>query len=348
MYQTRIRKLLDAISAEAAYITSPQNRYYFSGFTGTSATLVLSPKGLYLFTDSRYRVQAAQQAKDFTICDITDGSLWNLLDGFSSLAIEEAFCTVRDFHRLRDKLGSTALCDCSADIGQLRAVKDAQELSHIRTAAEIADRGFAHILPQLTPGKTERELALALEFFMREQGAEALSFETILASGERSAMPHGTASDKVLAEGELVTLDFGCKFAGYCSDMTRTVALGQIDDRARDIYETVRAAQQAALDAIRPGAACRDVDKAARDVIAAQGYGEHFGHALGHSLGLDIHESPNCSPRSEDTLAPGMLMTAEPGIYLDGICGVRIEDLVAVTADGYENFTTSPKELLVL
>lgn len=346
MHIQRVSRLLDAVRADAVYITSPQNRYYFSGFTGTYGFLVLTRDRRLLFTDSRYRLQAAQQCPAFEIRDVRD-DMYGTLNGYAALGIEEEYMTVADYDKLTQKTKCRPV-PVSRDVSALRKVKDAQELQYITEAARIADSAFAHIVPQLAPGKTERALALELETFMRRAGAEDVSFETIFASGERSAMPHGTASDKPLHKGDFVTMDFGCKYKGYCSDMTRTVVLGRASERQREIYEIVLEAQRTAIAAMRPGASCREVDAAARDVIAAHGYGDNFGHSLGHSLGLDIHESPACSPKSVDTLEAGMLMTAEPGIYVDGFGGVRIEDLLIVMQDGTQNLTASPKELLEL
>lgn len=346
MYQQRIDRLMECTEADAVFISSPQNQYYFSGFTGGEAYLVVSRREQVLFTDSRYTIQAREQAKTFEVRDVGSG-MYDCLRQYDTVGVEEAHVTQAEFRRFSEKLGRPT-SDVSSTISELRQIKDKTELNCIRTAARIADVGFAHILPFLRPDAREIDIALELEFFMRKQGAEGLSFETICASGVRSAMPHGVASEKELARGELITLDFGCKYKGYCSDMTRTVVLGHADAEQRRIYETVREAQKRALTAIYAGAPCRSVDAAARDYIASCGYGKQFGHSVGHSVGLDIHEAPSCGPRSDATLQENMLMTVEPGIYIDGFGGVRIEDLTIVTKLGCENLTTSPKELLEL
>lgn len=227
-------------------------------------------------------------------------------------------------------------------------IKDAHELSAIAAAAKIADDAFAYILTKITPDKTEREIALSLEFFMRENGAEGLSFETIAASGVRSAMPHGTATDKKIGNNVFFTLDFGCKYKGYCSDMTRTVVVGKATGKQKEIYETVLSAQTAALLELSAGVPANVVDSVARNVIKDAGYGKYFGHGLGHSLGLSVHEKPSLSPKCSDILLPNIPMTVEPGIYIDDFGGVRIEDLVVIRENGYENLVTSPKELIEL
>ena len=207
---------------------------------------------------------------------------------------------------------------------------------------------FEHILPFIKPGITEREIALELEFFMKKQGASALSFDTIVAVGERSALPHANLTDKKVEDGKVVLLDYGCVYEGYCSDMTRTVAVGYADDKTKNIYNIVLNAQLKAIENIKAGVSGVAVDKIARDIIADGGYGDNFNHALGHGLGLKVHEQPTLSPRSEDILKTGNVVSVEPGIYVEGFCGVRIEDIVIVREDGCENLTLSPKDLIIL
>lgn len=350
MSQQRIAQLLREFDGDAVLITSPKNRFYYSGFTGTEAALIITNNENFIFTDSRYHIQARKQAVDFTLIDSAKTSPADFLKQHSArqIGIEEDSMTVREHQRLCKTLERASLEGISHLIRQQRKIKDAGEIALIRRAAEIADSAFSHILSKISAGRTERELALELEFFMRSQGAEGLSFETVFASGLRSAMPHGTASDKVLEKGDFVTMDFGCLYGGYCSDMTRTVVLGHASEKQKEIYEIVLRSQNAALGTVRAGILARDADKAARDIITDAGYGECFGHSLGHSLGLDIHEFPSLSPKSEERLSAGMFVTDEPGIYIEGFGGVRIEDLLLVTEDGCENLTSSPKELLEL
>ena len=231
---------------------------------------------------------------------------------------------------------------------EIRAVKDDTELSAIAMAEKIGDRAFSYILGEIKPGVSEKEIALKLELKMRELGASGLSFDTIVVSGERTSMPHGEPSDKLIENGDFVTMDFGCIFNGYCSDMTRTVAVGSVTDEQRDIYNVVLRAQKTTCDAIKAGMKGSEVDAVARKIISDAGYGECFGHGLGHGVGLEIHEAPTANTRSEEILKPKMLVTIEPGIYIPKKFGVRIEDLSIVTENGIINLTGSEKELIIL
>jgi len=236
----------------------------------------------------------------------------------------------------------------SDTVNQLRRVKTEDEILNIKYAQSITDKAFSHILEYIKPGKTEKEIALELEFFMRANKSEGVAFETIVVSGKNSSLPHGVPTDKPLEYGDFITMDFGAAFGGYCSDMTRTVALGGVDEKQELVYNTVLKAQNAVLENIGNGKKCRDMDKIARDLINSAGFEGCFGHGLGHSLGLEIHENPACNTRDDTILIPGMLMTVEPGIYIENTFGVRIEDLVVIRENGYENLTTSPKELIIL
>ena len=312
--------------------------------------LYIDKSRLLLFTDSRYTVQARDEAPDFEVIDTAQTSVSEFLkkQGDKAYGFEDDYVTFSKFASLKRISPKSVFSPVSSHIDKLRMIKDEHEISLIEKAANIADSAYNYILDKIAVGKTEREIALDLEYFMLRQGAEGLSFDTIAASGIRSCMPHGTATDKVIETGDFLTLDFGCKYKGYCSDMTRTVVVGKASDRQKEIYNTVLSAQKAALDTIRAGELAKAVDDAARGVIENAGYGKHFGHGLGHSLGLKVHESPSCSPKSSDILTENMLMTVEPGIYIDDFGGVRIEDLVCVTNDGCRNFTTSGKDLIEL
>ncbi len=346
----RVKQLLADFEGDAVIISDPKNRYYYSGFTGTEATLLLTSDESYIFTDSRYHIQAKEQAEDFILVDSAKNSVAGFINEkkLTHVGFEEETMSVRAYNSLTKKLEKCTVEGITQLIKNQRKIKDKKEIEYIKKAARIADDAFLYILNEIKPGKTEKELALMLEFYMRKNGADGLSFDTIFASGLRSAMPHGVASDKKIEKGDLVTIDFGCTYKGYCSDMTRTVAVGSISDERRKIYEIVLKAQLAAKNAIRSGALASEVDSIARSIITEEGYGKNFGHGLGHSLGLDIHEFPSLSPKSEETLASGMLITDEPGIYVEGLGGVRIEDLLLVTDDGCENLTSSPKELIIL
>ncbi len=350
MYIERLKKLVDLIPANATLIFSPENLYYFSGFTGGEGMLYIDKKRLILFTDSRYTIQAQNEAPDFEIIDTANMSVSEFLksQGDKAYGFEDDYVTFSKFASLKRISPKSVFSPVSSHIDKIRMIKDSNEIEKIKTAAKIADSAYSFILDKICTGKTERQIALDLEYFMKSQGAEGLSFDTIVASGVRSALPHGTASDKVIESGDFVTLDFGCKYLGYCSDMTRTVVMGKASERQKEIYSTVLAAQKASLDTIRAGELAKAVDDAARSIITDAGYGKNFGHGLGHSLGLKVHESPSCSPKSADVLTENMLMTVEPGIYIEDFGGVRIEDLVLVTKDGHENLTASKKELTEL
>lgn len=350
MYVERLKKLVSVIPANATLIFSPENLYYFSGFTGGEGMLYIDKSRLLLFTDSRYTVQARDEAPDFEIIDTAQSSVSEFLkqQGDKAYGFEDDYVTFSKFASLKRISPKSVFSPVSSHIDKLRMIKDEHEIALIEKAANIADSAYTYILDKITVGKTEREISLDLEYFMLRQGAEGLAFDTITASGVRSCMPHGTATDKVIESGDFLTLDFGCKYKGYCSDMTRTVVVGKATDKQKEIYNTVLSAQYAALNTIRAGELAKAVDDAARGVIENAGYGKHFGHGLGHSLGLKVHESPSCSPKSSDILTENMLMTVEPGIYIDDFGGARIEDLVCVTNDGCRNFTTSGKDLIEL
>lgn len=344
----RLRELLD--DNEAVIISSYPNIFYYSGFTSEDAYLLISHDKKLLITDSRYTIQAREQAPDYEVVDSKEG-FKNIFKRISSryIGFEENNISVRQHRNWQFSMTSDRmLVPMQKRIESLRQIKENDEIRHIAEAERIGDEAFSYVLDKIKPGVTERDIALELEFFMKKQGASALSFETIAASGIRGAMPHGAASEKLIEKGDLLTLDFGCVYEGYCSDMTRTVAVGSVNDKQRKIYDTVLKAQQAALDIIAPGKKCSEIDAAARDVIKAAGYGENFGHALGHSVGIEIHETPVFSSKSTDIVKPGNVITAEPGIYIDGFGGVRIEDLVAVTEDGIQNLTHSPKDLIIV
>lgn len=349
MYPSRVEKLFKSSNCDAYLITSPENLYYFSGFTGGEGALFLTRSEMLLFTDSRYTVQAKLEAPDFLVFDVAEKPLMKFLkDKKEPIGFEDGFCTFREFLNLKKNAPSVTFVPATEEIQKVRMIKTDTEIALIEKAASIADDAFLYILPRIKPEKTEKEIALDLEFFMRKNGAEGTSFETISASGVRSSMPHGIATDKKIEIGDFLTLDFGCKFRGYCSDMTRTVVLGKASERQKEIYETVLKAQRAALENIRAGMKTKEIDAVARNMIENAGFKGCFGHGLGHSLGLEVHEKPSLSPKSEDILQENMLMTIEPGIYIDGFGGVRIEDLVVVTKDGYKNLVHSPKELIEL
>ncbi|RRJ66481.1 aminopeptidase P family protein [Paenibacillus oralis] len=356
MASTRVVRLREAMklqNIEALLITGEVNRRYLTGFTGSSGYVLVTPEKAWLLTDFRYLTQAAEQAPGFEIVDhgaSVTGTIKSLLaqENLERLGFEEEHVVFSAYRTYERELKPTALVPVSGLIEELRLYKDSEELALMKEAAELADRTFLHMLDVLKPGVSEWDAALELETFMRKHGAEGTSFDTIIASGERSALPHGRASERIMQTGELVTMDFGAFMNGYCSDITRTVALGKPADKLREIYDIVLEAQLHTLEHLRPGMTGREADALARDIIARYGYGEYFGHSTGHGLGMEVHENPRVSKTSDTVLKPGMVVTVEPGIYLPGLGGVRIEDDVVITETGVRRLTESTKDYIAL
>lgn len=347
----KCRNLLKKTDVAAVLVTKPENRRYLSGFTGTSGVLVITESDQVLFTDFRYTEQAREEAPDFTILRhetdlLTTVAEWLKKHDVGRLGFESDDVSVEFGEKLKQKVSFAQLAPLKLD--PLRQIKDAGELALIKEAVKIADQAFERILGMIRPGMSELDVVVELEYQMRKLGSVKPSFDTIAASGVRGALPHGQGTRKVLARGDFLTLDFGATYEGYCSDITRTVCLGEAGKRQKEIYEVVLAAQLAAEACIAPGLDCFAVDAVARKKIADAGYGDCFGHGLGHSVGLAIHEEPRLSPSCHELLAENMTMTVEPGIYVPGFGGVRIEDLVVVTASGCEILTNSTKELIEL
>ncbi|WP_172200350.1 M24 family metallopeptidase [Saccharibacillus qingshengii] len=352
--QQRVNKLREAMAAKgigAMFVASDINRRYLTGFTGSAGYVLITETDSYLLTDFRYMMQAPQQAKDFKVVEHAPKvmeTVKELLGSSSKLGFEQEHVTFATYQNYREALEGVELVPVSGLVEGLRIFKDEGELHIMREAAALADRTFSHILTKIRPGVTERELDLQMEMFMRENGATSSSFDTIVASGERSALPHGVASSRVLQGSEFITFDFGALLNGYCSDVTRTVVLGEATDKHREVYGIVLEAQLNALDKIRPGMTGREADALTRDIIASYGYGDNYGHSTGHGLGMEVHESPRLSKLSDDILKPGMVVTVEPGIYIPGFGGVRIEDDIVITETGIEIITSSTKDLLLL
>ena len=341
--------------ADAALISSAQNQFYLSEFHYDDGYLLIFADAAYLLADFRY-IEAAKKgaATGFTVLrpeKSMNGTVCELLKkhGAKDLLIEEDHITVGARERLETALSGVELVSGASKIlTELRLCKDAREIAAIAAAQELTDAAFSHILNYLKRGVREIDVALELELFMRRNGAEGIAFDTIAVSGAQSALPHGVPRDRELENGFL-TMDFGARFGGYCSDMTRTVVIGRADDEMKHLYQTVLKAQEAALAAARGGISCRALDRVARDIIENAGYRGCFGHSLGHGVGIDIHESPRLSPsaKQDATLCAGHVVTVEPGIYIEGKYGCRIEDMIAVNKDGsIRNFTKSTKELL--
>lgn len=327
----------------------PENVRYLSGFTGTSGFVFITENMKYFITDFRYTQQAEVQCEGFEIIlHNKENKVHDILNkmNVSTIGFEDNHMTYSYYSALKKELKNKELISMGSLVEDVRMIKSSDEIELMAKAANIADEAFKHILSFIKPGVREIEVALELEFFMKKKGASGLSFESIVASGYRSSMPHGVASEKVIENGDFVTMDFGCVYEGYCSDMTRTIVVGTASDKQKDVYETVLLAQESALENIVAGKSVKDVDKIARDIITSKGYGEYFGHGLGHGVGLEVHETPFLSPAGEGLLEENMVITDEPGIYIPDFGGVRIEDLVVVTKDGSIVLSKSPKHLI--
>lgn len=349
----RLRQLLVEHGLEALLITNAYNRRYMTGFTGSAGYVIVTADQAILLTDFRYTEQAASQATQYDVLlheAKPMASVKSALErfGIRSVGFEQGDLTYSMYLSCRSQLAPIDLVPTDQLVEKLRMVKDDDELRIMREAAQLADAAFQHILTRIKPGVSERQLSAELEYYMRMNGADSSSFDTIVASGVRSALPHGVASDKLLQRGDFITFDFGAYYKGYCSDLTRTVVLGSPSERHQEIYDIVLEAQETALAGIRPGMTGSAADALARDVIKRHGYGDYFGHGTGHGLGMEIHESPRLSLLSETILEPGMVVTVEPGIYIPGFGGVRIEDDVVITPDGKQVLTGSPKQLLMI
>ncbi|MBQ9375464.1 MAG: aminopeptidase P family protein [Ruminococcus sp.] len=342
---------------DCGVITSDVNRRYFTGMKSSAGTLVVFKEQAYFIIDFRY-IEKAQKLfagnpileviKQEKLCDQINVLLEK--HNATSVAIESDRCTVAELEKFKSKLNAEVISDSSLSdiINKLRLVKTEAEIGKITSAQRIAEKGFEHILDYIKVGRTEREIQLELDYFMLKNGAEALSFDTIALSGKNTSLPHGVPSDKKVADGEFVLLDFGAVTDGYHSDMTRTVCVGQPSDQMKKVYDIVLDAQLKAIDTAKAGMKAQDLDSVARDVIDKAGYGKLFGHSLGHGVGMEIHEAPYASPISDEMLAVNSVVTVEPGIYIPDKFGVRIEDFVVIKENGCENLTQAPKELIIL
>jgi len=338
---------------EGAVITSRQNRFYMLNMHSSAGTILLFKDAAYFIIDFRYIELAQKTVKNATV--IMQGKLYEQINellakhGVKKLWVEESM-TVGQLNTMKAALTAEIVTDSPLTkiVNEMRQIKSREELEIIKTGQAISDAGFDFIITQLAAGRSERELAIELETFMRKQGASGIAFDTILVSGKNSSLPHGVPSDKLLEKGDFVTMDYGAAYGGYCTDMTRTVAIGYATDEMKQVYNTVLEAQLKAMEHIKAGKICGDIDKIARDHIYGNGYEGYFGHSLGHSFGIDVHETPGFAPGNTTVLQPGMMLSVEPGIYIPDKFGVRIEDTIYVTEDGFENITHSPKELIIL
>lgn len=353
-----IEKLKQAIkdsNYDAALIVSPENRFYFTGFESSDGYLIVNENDAVFITDGRYIEAAEKKIKGCKVV-LQEKKASQIKDILSSLnakviAVEADRMTLSEYALFASALeGMELVADGSLDaqINEIRSIKTSEEIEKIKIAQRISEEALENILNFIEPGKTEKEIALELEYYMLSHGAQGLSFETIAVSGKKSSMPHGVPDGKVIEAGDFVTMDFGALYEGYHSDMTRTVAVGKATDEMKEVYYTVLNAQENAIRSVKAGLSCKDADDAARSVIETAGYGNYFSHSTGHGVGVEIHEYPNLSKISDKILESGNIVTVEPGIYIPEKFGVRIEDMVLVTENGCENLTKAPKELIIL
>ena len=350
-----IQSILRSEKAGAMLITDPYHLRFLSGFRGGEGMLYLSHEQQVLITDSRY-TEAAGKESDLTVIEENAAHRRTQIlqecmeqDEVTCVAYEDEDLRCSAFAKLKKELPAvTEWVPLGRQIQAMRQIKTEEELLYLEKAESIGDAAFSDILGILKPGMSEKEIAAELEYSMKKHGADGLSFSTIVASGLHSSMPHAIPTDRQIEAGDFITMDFGCTYEGYCSDMTRTVVAGKADDRQKEIYSIVLRAQQNCLDHLRAGMSGRDADGYAREIISDAGYGKYFGHGTGHSVGLYIHEEPRLSPLDRTVLRENMIETVEPGIYIPGFGGVRIEDMVVITKEGHRNLTHSPKELIEL
>lgn len=349
----KFRELLEGKGIDAALVSRREDVIYLSGFTGSSGTLLISQKESRLVTDFRYVEQAAIQTPSYEVVQYRGaltGSLNDLIkkDGYKNIGIEEYYLTLERYEDYKANIQVETLLPMGNLISNLRMVKSTSEIEIIKKAVIIAENAFDHILSYIKPGVKELEIAAELEYSMKKQGAKGASFETIVASGVRSAMPHGTASEKVIEMGDAITMDFGCIYEDYCSDMTRTVFLGNPGEEMRKIYGIVLEAQLKALEGAHRGLAGKEIDGIARKIIAGNGYEKNFGHGLGHGVGLEVHEAPRLSPAGDIMMEDKMVVTVEPGIYIHGLGGVRIEDMIIINSDAPEVLNKASKDIIII
>lgn len=338
----------------ALLVSNVENAGWMTGFSGSSANVVVTPKDAIFITDSRYTIQAREEVTEIPVetyaspvemSDFVSQQLKKM--GVNRIGFEASTTTFDQYERLKGKLSGVELVPAAEFFTDLRLIKTEEEIEKTRAACRLADKCFEHVLRLIQPGVSEWDIGLEIEFYFRRNMAD-IAFSPIVASGWRSALPHGRASEKKLEAGDFVTLDFGAKLDGYNSDITRTMVLSPLSDRHKFIYERVFAAQQAALDIMKPGVSAHDVDAAARDLLAKDDLAKYFGHGLGHGLGRSVHDGGRLGTNSKTILEPGQIWTVEPGVYIEDFGGVRIEDDVVVTETGIEILTHSTKELLVL
>lgn len=362
----KLDSIIKGESLDVIFLTDGYNMHYLSGFSGHCGMLLVINDKKFGLTDSRYTEAMSIEAPMLEVVDIKQNGYSKTLSqlilencgldkkGKIRIGFENQDISYSQFMSIKkcfdEEFGERyVLCELGGKINELRMQKSMEEIERLEIAEKIGDDAFSHIVNYIRPGMTEKQIALELEYTMKKLGADGLSFDTIVASGSNSSLPHAVPTDRKVQDGDFITMDFGCIYKGYCSDMTRTVFVGKNpSEKQQFIYDTVLKAQQESLKLIKPGMKCSDVDACARNIIKEAGFGDFFGHGLGHSVGLFIHEEPRLSPKCDVILKPGMILTCEPGIYLPGEFGVRIEDMVVVTKDGYKNLTASTKSLIYI
>lgn len=351
----KARKLIKEKNLDAIIIVGRPNTIYNSGFTGSTSVLLIGLEKAWLVVDFRYTIQAKEQAFEGIEVVEQQESFYKTINGLISdnsignIGFEGNVLTFSEYQKMKISLTKAkSLVNLEGSTDMLRLIKDSEEIECIQQAVLFGDRVFDHIVKFIKPGMKETEVAAEIEYMMKKLGARGPSFETIVAAGHRSAMCHGTATDNIIKAGDAVVLDFGLIYRNYCSDMTRTIFIGEPDKELKKIYDIVRKAQEAALSGIVSGMKASDADKIARDIITEAGFGDAFGHSLGHGVGVEIHEEPRLSAKSEDILTDGMVFSVEPGIYVEGLGGVRIEDMVVMEGGRPRNFTTSIKDMIIV
>jgi Xaa-Pro aminopeptidase len=350
---TAVRALMATLRLQSMLVTELEHVRYLTGFSGSSGLCLITPTDQFFLTDRRYKSQASQEVKGFKIL-IAKQTLFpliaerKLVPSISRIGFESQHLSVADMKNLKKLLPLRRFIAATSILENVSAVKDEQEIGFIRSAAGISDKVFNKLLPQLHPGVRECDIAAEISYWHRKYGAECDAFDPIVASGERGALPHARASEKKIRQGELLMLDFGCRYRGYNSDITRTLAIGNPSIEMKKVYQIVLDAQMKAIDAVRSGVTARSIDAVARKHIRRKGYGRYFFHSLGHGLGIHVHDPLRLSHLSKAVLTAGNVVTIEPGIYLPGRGGVRIEDDIVIRNNGCEILTTSPKELIVV
>lgn len=348
----KVREILGELSLDAFCITHLPNIRYLSGFSGSAGTIFIGKDKNYFITDFRYKNQSAEQVKGFEIIisynNVDEFKKIFEKEGFKKIGFEASHVVVSGADSFKQNFPGVEFVPVMERIEKLTMQKTPDEIEKIKKAAEISDRTFEKILKFIKPGMRELEVSAEITYTHKKLGAAKDSFDAIVASGYRGALPHGVASDKIIQKGEMVTIDFGCVYDGFCSDITRTISVGEPSEEMRKIYGIVLEAQLKAVAAAKGGVSSKSVDSVARDFIASKGYGDKFGHGLGHGLGIEVHEIPSVSQRADMPLPVGTVVTIEPGIYVEGLGGVRIEDDVLITNDGCEILNKAPKELIII